>query len=228
MRAASDAAAIVSLPRSRRASASARPRSRSARDASSGESASRALISVGRHLPLAGGELHVDLEARPRRMGLVDEVAGRQVEPLGDVVEGDHRRSRDARLEGADVRLGVAITGDLLLGEPGTVAGLANPLTDAMRELAVALGGSGGRLRPRHGEQSTPGWQASFDRRLTRSYCPNHFNRDRRVIVRRRARRDGARAQLPGGRGGRFQSRRVRCVRSESCAPSWSPARQRR
>ena len=80
-------------------------------------------------------------------MSLVDEVAGRQVQPLGDVVEGDHRRPRDAGLEGADVGLGVALPGDLLLREPCTVARLANPLTDAVRELAVALGGSGGPLR---------------------------------------------------------------------------------
>ena len=53
-------------------------------------------------------------------------------------LEGHHRRTRDAGLERADVGLGVAVPGELLLGQPGAVPRLADAEADAQREIAVA------------------------------------------------------------------------------------------
>ncbi len=155
MRAASAAAATASRPRSRRASASAWPRRTSARIWSSIESLEQRLVAVGGGLPLAGGELHVDLEPRPGRRLLVQEVAGRQAQSLGEVAQGHHRGAGDAGLERADVGLGVPLPRQLLLGQAGASPRLADPLADLLRQGGVMLGRSGGGLHARHGVQST-------------------------------------------------------------------------
>ena len=152
MRAASEAAATASLPRSSRAEASASPRSRSTRVGVIGRVGQEALVAVGGCLPVPRRQAHVDLEPRPGRVALVDEVAGRQPEPLGEVAQGDHRGSRDPGLERADVRLRVPIARELLLRQAGTVARLAEALTDVLRERSILIGrGARAGLRARHG-----------------------------------------------------------------------------
>ena len=169
MRAASAAAATASRPRSRRTSASAWPRRTSARIWSSMESLSSACVAVGRRLPLAGGELHVDLQPRPGRRLLVQEVAGRQAQPLGQEAQRHHRGAGDAGLERADVGLGVSLPRQLLLGQAGAAPRLADPLADLLRQGGVMLGRSGGGLHARHCVQSTRAGKRYLTRLLHRS-----------------------------------------------------------
>ena len=84
-------------------------------------------------------------------MALVDEVAGGQAEPLGEVVERDHRGPGDPRLERAHICFGVALPGELLLGETRAMPRLADAKADALRELTVLVGGSGTGPGPWHG-----------------------------------------------------------------------------
>ena len=66
------------------------------------------------------------------------------------IAESHHRRPGDPGLEGADVCLGVALPGELLLREPCAMSSLADPLPDAVRQLTVLLGGSGAGSGPWH------------------------------------------------------------------------------
>ena len=110
------------------------------------------LVAVGSGLPVSLRQAHVDLESRPGWMALVDEVAGRQAEPLGEIAQSDHRWPRDPGLERADVRLGVAIARELLLRQAGSVARLADALTDVVRKRTILIGrGARAGLRAGHG-----------------------------------------------------------------------------
>ena len=85
-------------------------------------------------------------------MALVDEVAGRQAEALGEVAQRDHGGPRDPGLERADVCLRVAVTGELLLRQAGSVPRLADALTDVLRKRTVLIGrGARAGLRAGHG-----------------------------------------------------------------------------
>ena len=77
MRAASDAAAIVSLPRSSRAQRLGQAAQQVGARSLVGRVLEERTVAVRGRLPLAGRELHVHLEAGPGWMRLVDEVAGR-------------------------------------------------------------------------------------------------------------------------------------------------------
>ena len=111
----------------------------------------QAAIPIRRCLPLARGEVHVDLEPAPGWMLLVQEVARRQAKTLGEVRERDHRGSRDAGLERADIRLRVSIAGQLLLREPGPSASFPDALADPLRERGVMCRRARGGARAGHG-----------------------------------------------------------------------------
>jgi hypothetical protein len=82
-------------------------------------------------------------------------LAGRD-EPIGEVAERDHRRAGDAGLQRAHIGLGVALPGELLLGETRAVTRLANAMADPSRKLTVLLGGAGTAPGPWHGGSLHP------------------------------------------------------------------------
>ena len=85
-------------------------------------------------------------------MALVDEMAGRQAEALGQIPQGDHRGARNAGLERADVGLRVSVPRELLLRQARPVARLADAMTDVLRQRPVLVGrGTRAGLRAGHG-----------------------------------------------------------------------------
>ena len=96
-------------------------------------------VAIGRCLPVAGGQQHVDLQPVPGRVALVEEVARRKGEAFGEVAQRHHRWSRDARFERAHIGLGIAVAGELLLRQPRAFAGFPDPDADLARQGGVVL-----------------------------------------------------------------------------------------
>ena len=82
-------------------------------------------------------ESQVGLESRPGGLRIADERRGGHAETAREVVQGRHGWFGYAGLEGADVGLGVAITGQRLLGEAGALSRDSKPGSDAQRQGSV-------------------------------------------------------------------------------------------
>jgi hypothetical protein len=87
--------------------------------------------------------MQVDLKSIPGGVLLIEEVTGRKSEALRQEGERDHGRPGNPRLERGDIGLRISVSGELLLSEPGTLARLAEALTDLQRERMVAGSRSG-------------------------------------------------------------------------------------
>ena len=95
------------------------------------------LIGVDRRLPSASGELEVRLQSGPPFGFVLEEAAGRLGQPLSEEAERDHRGLAVTGLERADIRLGVAAGGELLLGQAGGKPSLADAKPDPARQLSA-------------------------------------------------------------------------------------------
>ena len=106
--------------------------------------------------PATDREMQVRLETAPCRRLVADQPAGGNPKTFGEERERRHRRPDQAVLERADVRLGVALAGKLLLGEARAEPGLLQAATDPLGEAGVIGGGWSSKARGRfHPAQCT-------------------------------------------------------------------------
>ena len=119
----------------------------------------------------AGGEVQVRVHARPAARVIGEQRVGRRAQPGRQVVQRRHRRLRVPQLERADVRLGVAIAGQLLLGQVGREPRGADAGADGLGQLALV------------DDDPTPGLELGIGHRA--DHTPGQVLVDRRSTLRR-------------------------------------------
>ena len=94
-------------------------------------------VGLGRLGVAARGEVEVRVHARPATRVIGEQRVRRRAQPGRQVVQRRHRGLRMPQLERADVCLGVAVAGQLLLGQVGRQPRGTDPGADGLGQLAL-------------------------------------------------------------------------------------------
>ena len=145
----------------------------------------------------AGREVQVRVDARPAARVIGEQRVGRRAQSGREVVQGRHRGLRMAQLERADVRLGVAVARQLLLGQVGREPRRTDPGADGLGELALV------------DDDPTPGLDLGVGHRRIIRRVKSWSTADPRFAGTRRAGRRAGRSSA-AGRGATGSSDRAR------------------